>query len=1017
MTGHCAGLGYRKSNRAFSFFVWPSSKKYAALFTSVEQRALPTGGALDITPVFACMKTFYRCLLGLFGVLFLTPAAWATHVRAGEITVRRISETALTYEITLTLYCDTESGLPATQNTASAGVQFCFGDGNCSSTSVLPVRPPGNPTGIVNIGNGTARLTFVTTHTFNAPGTYTIFTNIDNRNDGTLNIPNSVNRSFSVESTVVINSSLGLNSSPLLLNPPVDFTACRGQRYIHNPNAFDPEGDSLGYRLAISKYKPQGSALALRPLNIPGFVQPDAVPVCAGQNETSSGPATFSINPRTGDVVWDAPNCVGQVNIAFIIEEWRRNANGTYSRISETTRDMQIIIRDCQNRRPTIEVPPDVCVEAGQVVNLSVRATDPDNNRLTISSNSSLYGPTANNPALIDPAFATFTTPAQPQTTLPATGLFTWQTNCDHVRAAPYEVLFKVEDSPGNANQRLVDSKIVRVRVVAPRPQNLTATANAAGRSITLNWAPYACAGTDVDMVIYRREGCGGTPPDVCASTGVPPGYREVGRVPSSATTFTDTTALRAGISYSYVIQGLFEGNLIARSAYSLATCASLPRQLPFLTNVTVDRTDVTAGEITVKWTRPLALNTAQVPGPYEYRLFRATGLNGTAYAEVTRRSSLTDTTFTDRNLNTEVNAYRYRLDFYYTVNGNLTRLDSTESGSSVRLTAGPAVRGVDLTWVASTPWNNQNQRHRVYRQIAPGVFNQIAEVAVTDPTTFRYTDDGTDRFAADGNTSFTPSVDSVYCYRVETVGTYGIPQFPYLLNNFSQVSCASPRDTTRPCPPALTVDLLDCATYVNGPCEEPPYRNTLTWTDPARNAQGAACDTRLAYYRIYYKRYSEDETFTRIDSVPVNAAPPRTYLHDELTSYAGCYYVTAVNRSGVESLPSNTVCKDNCPDYQLPNVFTPNNDGKNDTFVPMNCPRFVKSVEFKVYNRWGGLVYEARDSEGPNNILLGWDGKTNGGRDLAAGTYYYEARVVFERVSRADERAVVIKGWVQLLR
>ncbi len=80
---------------------------------------------------------------------------------------------------------------------------------------------------------------------------------------------------------------------------------------------------------------------------------------------------------------------------------------------------------------------------------------------------------------------------------------------------------------------------------------------------------------------------------------------------------------------------------------------------------------------------------------------------------------------------------------------------------------------------------------------------------------------------------------------------------------------------------------------------------------------------------------------------------PPAFYVHGNLPHHAGCYYVTAVDRSGNEC-PSNTVCKDNCPYYELPNVFTPNGDGSNDLFTPFPCPRFVQSVSFVVHNRWG---------------------------------------------------------------
>ncbi|MBE9466672.1 gliding motility-associated C-terminal domain-containing protein, partial [Dyadobacter subterraneus] len=93
-----------------------------------------------------------------------------------------------------------------------------------------------------------------------------------------------------------------------------------------------------------------------------------------------------------------------------------------------------------------------------------------------------------------------------------------------------------------------------------------------------------------------------------------------------------------------------------------------------------------------------------------------------------------------------------------------------------------------------------------------------------------------------------------------------------------------------------------------------------------------------------------------------------------------------------------------------LPNVITPNGDGKNDLFTPLKCPSFVQSLDFKVFNRWGAKVYDSKD------VNINWNGKNNSGNDLAAGQYYYEVIVNFESVQREGKPAT-FKGWVQILR
>ena len=69
-----------------------------------------------------------------------------------------------------------------------------------------------------------------------------------------------------------------------------------------------------------------------------------------------------------------------------------------------------------------------------------------------------------------------------------------------------------------------------------------------------------------------------------------------------------------------------------------------------------------------------------------------------------------------------------------------------------------------------------------------------------------------------------------------------------------------------------------------------------------------------------------------------------------------------------------------------VPNVFTPNGDGKNDEFRV--AYRSLVQFHCWVYNRWGKLVYEWDDP------AKGWDGTING-RPAAEGAYFYVIRAL----------------------
>lgn len=951
------------------------------------------------------LRLLYILVLGFFLSLYSTKT-YATHLRGGEISIKRISTTSLTYEFTLTIYCDNTSGGGLTAWSQQKTAKFCFGDGLGVIIEAPRINGGGNGE---DLGNGVAKGVYKATYTFAAAADYKVSVAISNRNANVRNMAGTSDQiPFYVETILKVNPGLGQNSTPILLNPAVDLTAVIGQKFIHNPNAIDVEGDSLAYKLVPCRKGNQDDCKD-RGTAITGFVQP---------NEVASASSNFTINPRTGDLVWDVPQEQGLYNCAFIVEEWR---NGVL--ISITVRDMQIEVKDADNAAPKIKIPDDICVEAGTSINEIITATDTPSktgrmDNLTILSTGAVYK-LPDGTTFISPDYAVFTSTAnQPST---ASGRFVWKTSCSHIRQEPYDILFKVSDLPlSKSIPSLVDSKNWRIKVIAPRIKNLKLTPNAGSRTMTLQWDSYACQNTGAVIIIYRKEGCDTYKPPVC-TVGLPAnlGYVEVGRVPVNATTFTDRN-LKRNTDYSYRTVVLFtNGTNTTMSVTSDQVCANLPFQGPVITNVTVDKTDATNGEITVRWTRPISLDKVQFKGPYQFRLFRATGETGaTGFTQVSPNidTDLTvgklDTLFTDKALNTTNNVYRYRLVFYYTDNATLTALDTAEMASSVRLTATGGLKNVSLTWQATVPWTNDNQAHRIYRETkqGSGIFNRIADVPVTNTSSFRFTDTGADTYAADGIVLAKMSPDSSYCYKIETVGTYGDAKIkPALLYNFSQITCATP--FLLPCPPDLTIDILDCNQIKNdaSKCNQTTFENKLKWTMPTKTSAIEECDPEIVKYTIYFSARS-GAAFTKIGEVTSPTPPEKAFTHTKTDSYLGCYYVTATNRFGKESERSNVVCKDNCTSFELPNIFTPNGDGKNDIFQAMKCPQAVQGVNFIVYNRAGQKVYEYT---GPK---LEWNGTDASGNQMPAGSYFYTCDVQFLTLDPASP-LLSLKGWVELVR
>ena len=163
----------------------------------------------------------------------------ATHNRAGEITYERLSQ--YVYRATITTYTKTSS--PADR----PELELFWGDG---TSSILPRTSFQDQFG--GPGSDIRRNIYSGIHTYPGPSVYTMYFEDPNRNGGVINIPNSLNVPFYVESQLIISAFLGFNNSPLLLQPPID-QGVVGQPFVHNPNAYDPDGDSLSYHLIPCK--------------------------------------------------------------------------------------------------------------------------------------------------------------------------------------------------------------------------------------------------------------------------------------------------------------------------------------------------------------------------------------------------------------------------------------------------------------------------------------------------------------------------------------------------------------------------------------------------------------------------------------------------------------------------------------------------------------------------------------------------------------------------------------------
>jgi gliding motility-associated-like protein len=676
------------------------------------------------------MKRTITIILLILNTLVLS----ATHNRAGEITYVQISD--LTYEITITTFTYTLSQADRPQLNVS------WGD---NSVSVADRES------ILYLPNYYKRNIYRIKHTYPGPGVYKIVVQDPNRNYGVKNIPNSVNVVFSISTILIVNPAMGHDSTPVLLNPPYD-KAALGYIFIHNPAAYDPDGDSLSYKMAICT-REDGKP-------IDGYTLP---------------PAThyIKVDSISGDLIWNTPVDTGKYNVAMDIEEWR---NGR--KIGMVERDMQIEVYNTKNKPPVNSPLKNLCVEAGQTVNFIVSATDPNNDSIFQKATSGIFS------LLSCPATFSGISSAKGF----SSSRFTWTPCFSAVRNQPYNIIFKADDD--NSDIKLSDIDNMTIKVLGPSPVLLNAVPQ--GKFITLGWSDYGTAEI-AGFAIYRREGTSTFSQDSCLS-GIPAstGFVKVGYISGSSTvSFTDTEngqGLLFGKEYTYRIVAVFNNGTESKASNELTS--TLVSGVPIIKNVSVRNTDQTYGSVFLSWKKPLHLDTIpDATGPYEYIISRADGINGTVYSQIKSitTADLNDTVYIDTLLNTQSIGHIYKIELWNRKPGKEFMIGDPGFASSVFIVLSPGDRKIRFVINRNVPWINT--RYDIYRLNTSSLKYDL----VGTTSQLEYIDAGLVN-------------KTKYTYYIKSTGGYTAANMPINLINLSQKDTCTSVDNEPPCIPDINV-------------------------------------------------------------------------------------------------------------------------------------------------------------------------------------------------------------------
>jgi gliding motility-associated-like protein len=196
-------------------------------------------------------------------------------------------------------------------------------------------------------------------------------------------------------------------------------------------------------------------------------------------------------------------------------------------------------------------------------------------------------------------------------------------------------------------------------------------------------------------------------------------------------------------------------------------------------------------------------------------------------------------------------------------------------------------------------------------------------------------------------------------------------------------------------------------------------YKYVVTATTPVAHCSNKDSIIIRVVPPFTFNYVTADTTLEMGDSIQLNSNSesimwiwdPITYLDDPLAQdpYSKplkdiTYTLLGINQYGCRDTAQVTIKVQYNSKSGMPNAFSPNGDGLNDVFKVQNI-RFDKMTEFKIFNRYGQIVFETSNPE------KGWDGNFND-QPAAVDTYYYIVKLV---LPNGEQK--IFKGDVVLIR